>query len=264
MSAHRFFLTVPLPDGDGPVIAPLSSADLHHAVSVLRVRPGEQLELVEPAEEAGGWLAEVVSADASGVTVLRGAHLLRSYQPRVTLVQGVAKGDKMDLIVRQAVEIGAAEIVPVLTARSIVKLDERKRAERGERWRRIAESAAKQAHRDFVPAVADPVPLSDALSQLAGYDAVVVLWEDDKRRHLRAAVESFLPGRDARIALVVGPEGGLAAEEIAALEEIGAVTSTLGDSILRTETAAMVALALVLHAGPLAPLGDGWHGGFGE
>lgn len=260
MSAHRFFLESALPVGDGPVVAPLRAADLHHAVAVLRVRAGEQIELVEPDEDAGGWLVEVVSADASEILVRRVTHLVRSYHPRVTLVQGVAKGEKMDTIVRQAVEVGAAEVIPVLTARSVVKLDARKRADRGERWRRIARSAAEQAHRDYVPAVHDPIDLAGALALLADYDAVVVLWEDERRRHLRSAVESFLPGTDVRIAVVVGPEGGLAPEEVAALESIGAVTSSLGDSILRTETAAVVGLALLLHAGPLADLGSGWHG----
>jgi len=244
VSAHRFFLDAPIPCAASGtrVSLPMTDADLHHLANVLRVRPGEVIEAVEPGGSAG-WSMRVESvADTVEATVLEA--LVAAPSPRVTLVQGVAKGDKMDAIVRQAVEIGATEILPVLTSRSVVKLDGRKRAERGERWRRIAKSAAEQAHRDSVPLVHDPAPLGDALGELVGYEAVVVLWEDARGTGLRSAIEA-LADPSARVAVVVGPEGGLAAEEVAALEAIGATVVTLGANILRTETAALVALALV-------------------
>lgn len=245
MSAHRFFLETPL---DGAHVAarvalPLASADVHHLANVVRVRPGEIVEVVEPDGETG-WSARVETVGETIEATLLGS-LITVRRPRVTLVQGVAKGDKMDAIVRSAVEIGAAEIVPVLTARSVVRLDDRKRAERGSRWRRIAKSAAEQSHRDSVPLVHDPVPLGDALATLAGYDEVVVLWEDARGTGLSSAVERWVTYPEARVALVVGPEGGLTAEEVASLEAIGATAVTLGPNILRTETAALVALALV-------------------
>ncbi len=246
MSAHRFFLESALPADAAPgsdVILPLSDEDRHHLVSVLRVRVGETIEVVEPG--AGSAWTVRVAQTSPVVSATLVERLVRVVHPHVTLVQGVAKGDKMDAIVRQAVEVGASEIIPVLSGRSVVKLDERKRADRGERWRRIAKSAAEQSHRSEVPLVHDPSTLKSVLPLLAAHDEVIVLWEEARGSGLRAAVESWVATPGAKIAVVVGPEGGLSAEEVAELESVGARTVTLGHTILRTETAAIVALALV-------------------
>lgn len=243
--AHRFFLTAPLPAEPGEPL-PLSEADAHHAIRVLRVRAGERVELVEPG---GGVLgAEVVSADDAGVVVTAVVPIEErgDRMPDVTLFQGVAKGEKMDAIVRQAVEVGAAGIVPVMTSRTIVRLDADKRAARRERWQRVAKSAAEQAKRTSVPDVAEPATFAAALELLSGYDRVVVLWEE----HCGRGIADALSGLDAsdRVALVVGPEGGLSAEEVGVLAARGALTASLGPTVLRTETAAVVSLALALSA----------------
>jgi 16S rRNA (uracil1498-N3)-methyltransferase len=245
MSAHRFFLTEPLAAGAESLFA-LSAADVHHAVDVLRLRVGEQIDVVEPGARV--WRVAVTQLGADGVrgSVLREIPVVAS--PHVTLFQGVAKGEKMEAIVRQATEVGAERIVPVLTARSVVQLDARKRVDRGERWRRVAQAAAKQAKRTSVPGVADPITLSEAGGELAGYDGIIVVWEEcpGTGPGIDAAVRSIAPGPDSRIAIVVGPEGGLTAEEVEALQALGAVSATLGPTILRTETAAVVALSLAV------------------
>ena len=193
--AHRFFLSGPLSAESGQPL-PLAAADLHHAVSVLRLRVGENVEVVEPAGEV--LRAEVVSADDAGVVVMvlgplgDGSRRL----PHVTLFQGVAKGDKMDDIVRQAVEVGAEAIVPVMTSRTIVRLDPAKRASRAERWRRIAKSAAQQAKRASVPSVSEPVGFAEAIDLLTSYDRVVVLWEESHGTGLGQALSE--PARRGR------------------------------------------------------------------
>ena len=187
--AHRFFLTGPLPAEPGQPL-PLAASDVHHAVRVLRVRPGEHVEVVDPG--GGVFELEVVSAGDSGVlaTALGPVASEGRCLPRVTLFQGVAKGDKMDAIVRQAVEVGAEEIVGVTTSRSVVRLDDARRTSRGERWRRIAKSAAEQAKRSAVPRVPDPLAFADTLELLAGYDRTVVLWEE----HRGAGIAEALAG----------------------------------------------------------------------
>jgi 16S rRNA (uracil1498-N3)-methyltransferase len=245
MSAHRFFLTGPL-TGRRACTLPLSEADVHHAVDVLRLRVGELVDVVTP--DGRVWRVEVTEVARRGVEAVPLEELPAAFVPRVTLFQGVAKGDKMDDIVRQAVEVGAEQIVPVLMARSIVQLDARKRADRGERWRRVALAAAKQAKRTSVPIVSDPVRLRDAIAMLGEYDGAVVLWEESDGVGIAHAVRACAPSPDSRIAIVVGPEGGLAAEEVAALEAVGARTASLGPTILRTETAAVVGLALAIGA----------------
>lgn len=245
MSRHRFFLTGPLTGGPDPQFLPLSASDAHHASRVLRIRPGEMIEVAEP--NGSVWIARVVDAGEGLLAEITGRVSVEAPSgPKVTLFQGVAKGDKMDAIVRQAVEVGAQALVPVLASRSVVKLDARQCAERGERWRRVAEAAAKQAHREVIPPVADPVRFSDALVLLGEYDRVVVLWEEADAEGLAESL-SGLSAEQSTVALVVGPEGGFSAEEVRAMQELGARVATLGPTILRTETAAVVALALAIH-----------------
>lgn len=254
MSSPRFFLEQALPDTNGLVRLPLSDADVHHASAVLRLRKGDDIEVVEP----GGtrvWSAVIEQASSAGVDAVVTARLAKADGPKVTLVQGVAKGDKMDAIVRQAVEVGADGIMPALTERTVVKLVASKRVGKGERWRRVAKAAAEQSHRDSVPAVHDPAPLKELLPRLADFDATVVLWEESADPGIEAALASLAENPFPRIALVIGPEGGLSADEVAQLKSVGAVTATLGPSILRTETAAVVALTLAIHS--LGGLGRG-------
>lgn len=253
MSAHRFFLTGELPAADGPFCLPLDAADLHHARDVLRLRAGEVIEVVETE----GRVLRVRISDVSpdGVTGRVLGALESRPEPRVTLVQGVAKGDKMDSIVRQAVEIGVHDIVPVLTERTIVRIAEDRRAEKAERWRRISKSAAEQSHRTIVPAVRDVVPLRELRHMARDYRAVFVLWEEADGPGLVEAIHGCECGPADAVALVVGPEGGLSAREVEELVADGAVPVTLGATVLRTETAAVVGTALAVHA--LGGLGSG-------
>jgi len=247
MSRARFFLTdEPAFAQEARVALPLSAADARHAARVLRIAAGEEIDVVAPS--GTGWRVRVTEVDGDGVVGWPVERLPQVSYPRITLFQGVAKGDKMDTIVRQAVEVGAAQVVPVMTARTVVRLDQSKRAERGTRWRRVAEAAAKQARREAVPHISDPVGMSEALGLLGDNDVALVLWEDHEGRLLSSALRTLVKSPTARIALFVGPEGGLAADEVALLESAGAVTVTLGPSILRTETAAVVALGLAVAA----------------
>lgn len=252
MSAHRFFLTSGLASdavGGSVVGLPLSPQDLHHAVSVLRVRIGERIEVVSP--DGIGWAVAVTDAQPDGLSAELLERLDPESTPDITLVQGVAKGEKMDAIVRQAVELGARAIIPLLSERCVVRLDETKSASRTARWRRVAGSAAEQSHRSSIPRVSEPMTLARFCETLADYDAVVVLWEDESQGGLAAALRAAAV-RSPRVAVVVGPEGGLAASEVDVLRAAGAAVVGLGPTIMRTETAAIVGLALVAsHLGGL-------------
>jgi 16S rRNA (uracil1498-N3)-methyltransferase len=248
MSRHRFFLEAPLPAADGEVALPLSAGDLHHAVSVLRVRAGEEIDVVEPGGRV--WRVRIEHASTQALIASPAEEIAGTSGPRVTLVFGVSKGAKNDDIVEGATEVGVSEFVPVLTERSIVRLDDEKRAERGERCRRVALAAAKQSKRATVPEVSDPRDFAGAIERLVGYGLVLVAWEesDVAGRGVREAIEGAeLTGTSPSVALVVGPEGGLTGEEVAALERAGGVAVTLGSNILRAERAAVVGAALVVH-----------------
>ena len=255
MSLHHFFL-------DDQVIAEevqaefalrLAADDRKHA-KVLRLGAGEHISVVDAAHDY--FECEIVSADAGDI-VVRIAQRLEAPTDElsVILVQGLAKGDKMDDIVRHATEIGIAGFVPLSCSRSVVKLDEKRKASKTQRWRAIAKSAAMQSGRLSVPEVCDPMTVSQAAAFLKNATAVLVCWEEcPATSTIAGALASAFAEcgvedpRDARIAVVVGPEGGLSAEEVDALTEGDrAWPVTLGPSILRTETAGVVAPALVMY-----------------
>jgi 16S rRNA (uracil1498-N3)-methyltransferase len=198
-----------------------------------------------------------VSADAVTAVVLERSSTAGAARPRVLLAFGVSKGGKNDDIVEGGTEVGVTAFLPVLTQRSIVKLDADKRLDRAQRWQRVALAASKQSKRSSIPEVRDPADFAQALTSLAACELILVAWEDASAasQGIRAAIAAAGPlAPDATVALVVGPEGGFTAEEVRALAAIGAVEVTLGDTILRAETAAVVAAALVVHE--LGGLGD--------
>lgn len=255
MSLPHFFLDdqVLADEGDGPFPLRLAPDDAKHA-RVLRLSPGEHVAVVDAARDY--FECEIVAFD-DAVPLVRVAQRFGAAEegPSVLLVQGLAKGDKMEMVVRHATEVGVAGFVPLACERSVVKLDARKAAAKTERWRSIAKSAAMQSGRRDVPEVAEPVALEDACVLLAGATTVLVCWEEAPGT---AFIEDALarglaicgtPALNARVAVVVGPEGGLTAREVDALLACNPRASlvTLGSTILRTETAGIVAPALVLH-----------------
>lgn len=236
-----------LPLGDGPCVLALSAGDLHHALSVLRLSPGAEIAVVEP--DGSAWRVRVADADPDGLLAERIERLGETTAYRVTLVQGVAKGSKVDLVVEKATELNIEAVMPVITERSVVRLDADKAHARGERWRRVARAAAKQSQRTTVPTVTDPMALSAAHCALATFDVVLVVWEgaEVSGPGIGRALDEAGATTGTRIALVVGPEGGLSAEEVHALQVSGARTVTLGETVLRSETAGIVAAALCVY-----------------
>ncbi len=172
-------------------------------------------------------------------------------EPHITLVQGIAKGAAMDEIVQHAVELGVERIIPLMTERTVVRLEASKESARVSRWQRIAQSAARQSQRSRVPDVEPPATIAALPERLAAADICIVLWEEpgaDSLPAVLASVDASVSGAESRVALVVGPEGGLTAEEVAAMQATGALVASLGPSILRAQTAALAAVTLASYA----------------
>ncbi|GAA1989539.1 16S rRNA (uracil(1498)-N(3))-methyltransferase [Microbacterium pumilum] len=233
----HFVLDEPTAAGAGDVVT-LTGAEAHHAATVRRVRVGEDVTI---GDGRGAWLTGECQSVAPREVVVR--ILARSDvprpRPRIVLVQALAKGDRDELAVQTATELGVDEIVPWQAARSVSRWDEAKAAKGRARWAAIVREAAKQAHRAWLPEVAALQTTAD-LSHRAAAARVLVL-EPTAETALTAL--SFTTDDD--IVLVVGPEGGIAPEELDALTSAGATTVRLGDTVLRTSTAGPAALAIV-------------------
>ncbi len=263
VSLPRFFLEQQVVAAEEDAVFPLRLAadDARHA-RVLRLAPDEHIAVVDA--DSDYFECEIISFNDALPLVRIARHLEAPEEgPLVMLCQGLAKGDKMDDVVRHATEVGVSAFVPLACERSVVKLDAKKAASRTERWRSIAKSAAMQAGRHRVPEVAAPATVAECATMLAGATAVLVCWEEAPSTcRLADAVHDALaqtrtPAADARIAVVVGPEGGLTQKEVDRLLAANPHASlvTLGPSILRTETAGVVAPALVIYE--LGGLGNG-------
>jgi len=238
MALH--FLTDALDNpGPGDEVV-LAGAEAHHAAVVRRVRPGEEVTI---GDGSGTWLSgHVVDAQPQRVVVAVDARRdVPAPSPRVVLVQALAKGDRDELAVQAATELGADEIVPWQAARSVSRWNESKAAKGVARWAAIVREASKQAHRAWVPPVREPVTTAH-LAQRAAESRMLVL--EPTASAALSALE--LDPTDARdIVLVVGPEGGIAPEELTRLAEEGATPVRLGGDVLRTSTAGPAALAVV-------------------
>lgn len=255
MSLPRFFLEDQVLAAESEPTFPLrlSADDVKH-VRVLRIAPGEHIMVIDADHDCFECEVKDCSDDLPMVSIAR--HEAASEEgPRVVLVQGLAKGDKMDVVIRQATELGVSAFIPLECERSVVHLDEKRAAKRLERWRAIAKSAAMQSGQPRIPEIDQPMGVIAACARLQGATALLVCWEEaptaatlhDALMQSLAAMR--MPAADARIAVVVGPEGGLAQAEVDALlaSHPQAHLVSLGRSILRTETAGVIAPALVLY-----------------
>jgi 16S rRNA (uracil1498-N3)-methyltransferase len=220
-----------------------------HVARVLRARAGDKLTLFDG--HGGEADAEVLAIERDQTTLSLGARrqVAAPAGPRVVLLQSLARGEKMDWIVQKTTELGVHEIVPIAAGRSVTRLPAAEAAPRRARWEKIAQEAARQCGRADVPAIAAPRSLADALaSHGESPDHLrLALWEGSRGKPLRAALAGH-PSAPVAVTLLVGPEGGFAEEEIAAAAHAGFEIVGLGPRILRVETAAVVAVALVQFA----------------
>ncbi|WP_434811335.1 16S rRNA (uracil(1498)-N(3))-methyltransferase [Microbacterium sp. bgisy189] len=218
----------------------LTGTEAHHAAVVRRVRTGETVTV---GDGAGAWLtATVESAEPTSVLVRVTDRMdVAPATPRLVLVQALAKGDRDELAVQAATELGVDEVVPWQAARSVSRWEGAKTAKGVARWSAIVREAGKQAHRAWLPAVTAPV----TTKQLAARAGARILVLEPTATTALSSLDLDQSGDHRDIVLVVGPEGGIAAEELTALSAAGAERVRLGDTVLRTSTAGPAALALL-------------------
>lgn len=231
----RFFVT-PF-SGD---YAYIEGQDAHHIARALRMRVGETLTLCDGA--GTDFLGEIESISDGQVRVKVRESMPTISEPsiRVTLYQGLPKSEKMEWIIQKSVEIGVARIVPVSMARSIVRLKEDESAKKQGRWQKIAAEAAGQSGRGIIPAVESPLTLRQAMEQAKKAPAIV-FYEGGGQ-----PLSQLVTPEITELSVFVGPEGGFDPAEIDLLKENGVSVATLGNRILRCETAPLVAMSVIM------------------
>ncbi len=237
---HRFFVRAPF--AEEMIIV---DKDAHHIANVLRMQPGEELQIVSSDQVSALMRVKDITVDAVMVELVE--VLEQQHEPSVELVllQGLPKGEKIDFIVQKAVEIGVSTIVPVAMDNCVVKLTKDKAPKKVERWQKIAEEAAKQAKRDIIPKVEQVLSWQEAMSYGDTEALKIMAYEVEDEYGLRQVLQNNPDAR--KIYVLVGPEGGISKEEYTKAVAAGFHSVTLGTRILRTETAGLVTMAAILY-----------------
>ena len=222
----------------------LNEEDSRYISQVLRMRIGEEVVVVDG--NGLECLCEVSSLSKKEVSLSISEKRENKSEPpyKVTLYQSVSKGERMDLTIQKATELGVFKMVPVLSDRCVVKLDSKDSKSKIDRWQKIALEAARQSGRGIVPEVCTPISFDEAISKISDYDLALFPWEEETEKGLKTALREF---RGETIALFVGPEGGVEVQEADNAVNKGALRVTLGPRIFRTETAGAAVLAMIIY-----------------
>ena len=225
----------------------ITGSDVNHIKNVLRMKVGEELAVsngMDGREYRCGILSMTEDEVLCELRFIKEDAV--ELPAQITLYQGLPKADKMELIIQKAVELGAFRIVPVATKRAVVKLDAKKEKSKLARWQAISEAAAKQSKRAVIPEIAPVMRFADALQEAQTMDVRLIPYEmAEDMEKTRELFGSIKPGQ--KVAVFIGPEGGFAEEEIAKALERQVEPITLGKRILRTETAGMTVLSILMY-----------------
>lgn len=226
----------------------ITSEDVNHIKNVLRLSMGDAITVCDGAGKEYECEIAEISKEYVYATIVDINQNAAELPCKITLFQGMPKSDKMEFIIQKAVELGAAQIVPVMMKRTVVKLEDKKKDKKRERYQMIAESAAKQSGRGIIPEVAGFMTFREALQYAESFDFLLVPYESaDGIAYAQEMITQAANLADgASIGIFIGPEGGFAKEEIDAAKDAGAKIITLGNRILRTETAGLAVLSILM------------------
>ncbi len=221
----------------------LNEEDSRYISQVLRMRVGEEVAVVDKSGLECKTRVGLITKKQVRLDIFEKGENKTEPPFSVTLLQSVSKGERMDLTVQKATELGVSKIVPVISERCVVKL-EKDPSGKVDRWQKIALEASRQSGRGKVPEVTLPVSFEEAVKMAGDYDLFIFPWEEEKGKGLKEALQKF---NGKNIAVFIGPEGGFAQEEADEAVKAGALRVTLGPRILRTETAGAAVLAMIVY-----------------
>lgn len=224
--------------------------DVNHIKNVLRKKIGDEIT-VGNADTLTQYLCKIVEFEENTIkcNISKKLEINAESNIEVTIFQGLPKADKMELIIQKAVELGVYDITPVEMKRCIVKLTDKDKIKKLQRWQKIAEVASKQSGRNRIPQINEVQSIKNICNLCTEYDIVLVAYENEKENKLKYEITRWKekPRKNLKIGVVIGPEGGIDTEEIDLLKEKGAKIVTLGNRILRTETVAFNILSIIMY-----------------
>lgn len=239
---RRFFVSPDQISGNKVLI---TGSEVKHLSKVLRLREGEKVTVLDGL--GNSYLVELLTVNDQVVKALIKEKLnLASEAPlEVTLVQSILKGEKMDWVIQKATELGVSRIIPLESARTVVKLSSSKAEDRRKRWGKIAQEGVKQCGRALPPEIVAVQNWEETLSQFQEDDLILFPWEEEANQGLQEVLQKTTPVK--RVSFFIGPEGGFSSQEAQKAKEAGAIPVSLGPRILRAETAALAVLSIILY-----------------
>lgn len=225
--------------------------DVNHIRNVLRKKVGDEI-IICNSDKQKNYLCDIEKVEKETIEckIVRELEDFKS-NVKVTIMQGIPKKDKMELVIQKSVELGCFDIQPVEMERCVVKLQENDKKKKQERWQKIAEVAAKQCGRDFIPNINNIISIKNICNLLPEYDIVLLAYEKEEKTTLKEALKKIKEKygeKEVKIAVIIGPEGGIDLKEVEMIKENdNVITVTLGKRILRTETVALNVLSIIMY-----------------
>ena len=243
----KFFVTTNQIEGNTIII---QNEDVNHIKNVLRAKIDDTIDICD-CITSKNYICKIEQIEEKHIycQIIEEIESHVESHIQVSVFQGLPKADKMELVIQKSVELGVYDITPIEMKRCVVKLNEKDKIKKIQRWQKIAEGAAKQSGRDRIPVVHPIVNVKTLCESIKEYDFVLVAYENEKVNTLKQELKKIKRDKDKtmKIAIVIGPEGGIDSEEIAKLEENQAKIITLGNRILRTETVALNMLSIIMY-----------------
>lgn len=222
--------------------------DVNHIKNVLRKNIGDTLEICDK-DNSKNYLVDIATIDKELIVCNIMQQLNNNTESNVfiNVFQGLPKSDKMEFIIQKSIELGASKITPVAMKRCVVKLSAKDGEKKIARWQKISEVASKQCGRNIIPKIESVCSIEEVCNKIRDYDVTLVAYENEKDNKLKCELEKLKKSqkKDLKIALVIGPEGGIDPDEIKKLKTNGATIITLGKRILRTETASLNMISII-------------------
>lgn len=224
----------------------IEGADVNHMKNVLRMKPGEDVRVSDGGGKTYLCCVSAYEEKRAVLDILKALDSDTELPSRIVLFQGLPKGDKMEWIIQKAVELGAYSVVPFAAKRSVVKLDEKKAVKKQLRWQMIAKGAAEQSGRSIIPEMKNVLTFADALDVSKELDVLLIPYElEEDMKETARIIDAIRPGQS--VGIFIGPEGGFEEEEVELAKSAGAYPVSLGKRILRTETAGLTVLSVLMY-----------------